>query len=217
MLDMLGSRQQDLLTLLLETKAGLTVDELAKGLAITRNAVRQHLAALEKAGVVVASETRPSGGRPQQLYVLSDKGFELFPRQYALLAKLLVEAAVQEGGSAGLAQRMKNMGLAAGKQLLAEQPLMKAPAERAHKLITLMKQLGYGAKEVPSAGKTTTIEADNCVFHSLARQHPEICQFDLALMSSFAGRPVDHQTCMARGDNVCRFKLGVEDDTDTAV
>ena len=217
MLDMLGSRQQDLLTLLLETKSGLTVDELVNGLAITRNAVRQHLAALENAGVVVASETRPSGGRPQQIYVLSDKGFELFPRQYTLLAKLLVEAVVQEEGSVELAKRMKNMGLAAGKQLQAELPLMKSPAERILKLVIVMKQLGYGAKEVPTGGKTTIIEADNCVFHSLAREHLEICQFDLALMSSFSGQPVDHQACMARGDNVCRFKLGEQDDADTAV
>lgn len=208
MLDLLGSRQQELLTLLLETKSGLTVDELANGLAITRNAVRQHLAALENAGIVVASETRPSGGRPQQLYVLSEKGFELFPRQYTLLAKLLVEAAVQEGGSAGLAKRMKNMGLAASKQLLAEQPVMKAPAERVRKLVIVMKQLGYGAREVAGGGKVAVIEADNCVFHSLAREHLEICQFDLALMSNFSGLPVDHQSCMAKGDNVCRFKLG---------
>lgn len=208
MLDMLGSRQQDLLTLLLETKSGLTVDELASGLTITRNAVRQHLAALENAGVVIASETRPSGGRPQQLYVLSDKGFEMFPRQYTLLAKLLVEAVVQEGGNAGLAKCMKTMGLAASKQLQAEQPLMKTQAERVSKLVSVMKQLGYGAKEVPNAGKTTIIEADNCVFHNLAREHAEICQFDLALMANFSGQPVDHQSCMARGDNVCRFKLG---------
>lgn len=208
MLDMLGSRQQDLLTLLLETKSGLTVDELAAGLAITRNAVRQHLAALENSGVVVASETRPSGGRPQQLYVLSDKGFELFPRQYTLLAKLLVEAVVQDGGSTGLAKRMKTMGLAASKQLQAEQPLMKTQAERVRKLVIVMKQLGYGANEVPSAGKATIIEADNCVFHSLAREHSEICQFDLAFMANFSGQPVDHQSCMARGENVCRFKLG---------
>lgn len=216
MLDLLGSRQQELLTLLLETKSGLTVDELAKGLAITRNAVRQHLAALENAGVVVASETRPSGGRPQQLYVLSDKGFELFPRQYTLLAKLLVETVVHESGSTGLAERMTSMGLAVGKQLLAEQPLMNAPQERVRKLVNLMKQLGYGARVVPTVGDITTIEADNCVFHSLARQYEEVCQFDLAIISSFSGQAVEHQTCMARGDNVCRFKLGVENDIDSA-
>ncbi len=210
MLDMLGSRQQDLLTLLLETKSGLTVDELARGLAITRNAVRQHLAALENAGVVMSNETRPSGGRPQQLYVLSDKGHELFPRQYALLAQLLVQTAIQESGSEGLAARMSKMGLAAGAQLLAGQPLMKTPAERTGRLVVLMKQMGYRARQVAATDDTATLEADNCVFHSLAREHPEICQFDLALMASFSGRPVDHQACMARGDNVCRFKLGGE-------
>ena len=49
MLEILGDRQKKLLQLLLKTKSGLTVDELSGPLQITRNAVRQHLAALDGA------------------------------------------------------------------------------------------------------------------------------------------------------------------------
>lgn len=51
------------------------------------------------------------------------------------------------------------------------------------------------------------IEADNCVFHELAAKHPEICDLDLALMGTFTDSDVDHQECMARGGNVCRFRF----------
>jgi len=45
------------------------------------------------------------------------------------------------------------------------------------------------------------------VFHDLARKNPEVCQFDLALLSTFADSKVDHEECMAKGGNVCRFKF----------
>ncbi len=58
----MGERQKQLLKLLRGSKPGLSVDELSKGLEITRNAVRQHLASLAEAGLVSAGATRPSGG-----------------------------------------------------------------------------------------------------------------------------------------------------------
>ncbi|MCK7509177.1 MAG: hypothetical protein MZV70_37470 [Desulfobacterales bacterium] len=50
-----------------------------------------------------------------------------------------------------------------------------------------------------------TIEASNCVFHHLAAQYPEVCRFDLALLAAFVGTPVEHQECVVRGGQVCRF------------
>lgn len=214
MLDMLSNRQQELLTLLLETKSGLTVDELARGLQITRNAVRQHLAALEGAGVVRASDTRPSGGRPQQLYALSEKGHELFPRQYSLLAGLMLEATILETGQDGLAVRMRSLGDSAAGRLLSELPSHAAGQDRTGRLVVFMKQMGYRARHADYGPDEPVVEADNCVFHDLARQHPEVCQFDLALISRFTGRSVDHASCMVRGDNVCRFRLVAENSTD---
>src|SRR3546814_11691620 len=43
--------------------------------------------------------------------------------------------------------------------------------------------LGYEA--VPARhGDDWQVEAFNCVFHRLARQHPQVCKFDLAYMRS---------------------------------
>jgi len=64
MLEFLGNRRHELMKLLVRSKTGLTVEEIAGHLSITRNAVRQHLAGLMNEGVVATGATRPSGGRP---------------------------------------------------------------------------------------------------------------------------------------------------------
>ena len=79
--------------------------------------------------------------------------------------------------------------------------------ERSEVLATLMDELGYVARAGRDAQGAPLIEADNCVFHALAIKHPEVCEFDLALMSAFTDRQIDHQECMAKNGNVCRFRL----------
>lgn len=206
MLELLGPRQKDLLQLLLRHKDGLTVDELGTRLGVTRNAVRQHLAALTSEGLVVAGASKATGGRPTRLYVLSDKGRGLFPRQYSWLAQLMLESVRQEAGDGGLRQRLVALGNQVGAQLRGQHPALRTRQDKVLKLAELMEQIGYS-----TAGTTvldpTVISADNCVFHDLALKDPEVCHFDLALLASFTGSRVEHQECMARGGHVCRFKF----------
>ena len=206
MLEILGDRQKQLLKQLLKNKSGLTVDELSKGLEITRNAVRQHLAALESDGLVAQGATRPSGGRPQQLYALTGKGKEVFPRHYSWFAQLVIEAIKRERGSEGLSERLGEIGAGVAAQLRSQSPGLETREQKVAKLAVVMDQLGYNAKTT-AAGKAPVIEADNCVFHELAVKNPEICHFDLAMMGAFTDSKVDHQECMARGGNVCRFRF----------
>ncbi len=206
MIEILGIRQKELLRLLLKNKGGLTADELSEQLHITRNAVRQHLAALENDKLVTKGATRPSGGRPEQLYLLSDKGNELFPRHYSWFAQLLVESIQQESGAEGLSKKLGDLGSKVGAQLRNQHPELKTHQEKVRKLSEIMEEIGYSATSTMIEG-ADGILADNCVFHTLSMKNPDICQFDLALLSAFTGSAVDHQECMARNGNVCRFKF----------
>jgi predicted ArsR family transcriptional regulator len=205
-LDTLGERQQQLLSLLLRHKAGLTVDELSAQLRITRNAVRQHLAALERDDLVKRGNTQPSGGRPEQLYLLSDRGAELFPRRYSWFSELLMEAMAAEVGRDAVGARLERMGRDVGRKLRAAGDQSADPASRVAAMAKIMQELGYAAR-VASPEAADTIEASNCVFHHLAAKFPDVCRFDLGLIGSFAGADVDHQECMVRGGRMCRFKL----------
>ena len=207
MIKVMGNRQQALLTLLLRTKTGLTVDELSRGLHVTRNAVRQHLASLANDGLVEAGVSRPSGGRPEQLYVLSDKGLELFPRQYSWFAELVIDTIRDDAGDDVLKERLGRMGERVADQLLAQSQPATEPQEKVQKLARIMQEMGYNTGEAGVIDGQPVIEADNCVFHKLAMKDPEICRFDLAMMARFTDSTIDHQECMARGGNVCRFKF----------
>jgi predicted ArsR family transcriptional regulator len=107
-----------------------------------------------------------------------------------------------EWGADGLRKRLGALGTAVARQLRVQHPGPKNRRQKIAKLAEVMEQLGYNA--TATAG---TIQADNCVFHHLAQKNPEVCQFDLALLSSFTDSKVDHVECMARGGNVCRFKF----------
>lgn len=206
MLETLGERQRQLLLLLLHNKAGLTVDDLSVQLQITRNAVRQHLAALERDDLVKRGDTKPSGGRPEQLYLLSDRGSELFPRRYSWFSELLIEAIASEVGHDAVGAKLEQMGRAVGRQLSGSGQAAPDLGGRVAAMAKIMQELGYAAR-VAEPPATQTIDASNCVFHHLAAKFPEVCRFDLGLIGTFADATVDHQECMVRGGRMCRFKL----------
>lgn len=205
MLELFGRRQQDLLKLLMRNKEGLSKDELAIALDITRTAVGQHLNALEVDGYVRRGEERKTAGRPGQTYVLTGKGTDLFPKQYTWFSGLLLQAMREERGSEGLALWLRQL---AGTIANSLQPRLegKTGQELTDEVVRIMDELAFEARAVSPAGEPA-IEASNCIYHELAKSYPEICQFDMELLSRLTGQGLDHNECMVRGGNVCRFKL----------
>ena len=205
-LKQLGHTQRRMLTALLHHPGGLPVDELMQAAGVTENAVRQHITTLERDGFVVRGDTRPTGRRPQQLYELSRVGRELFPRHYTMLADRVIETIREKYGPEALADLMRELGQQAGADGASR--LQSIPPDRmAAELATLMTELGYEAINRRTAEGNPEVVAYNCVFHHLAEQFPEVCQFDLALMEAATGRKVEHTECMVRGGDVCRFCL----------
>jgi predicted ArsR family transcriptional regulator len=158
-------------------------------------------------GYTAPGETRASGGRPKQLFVLTDKGSEGFPRHYSWFAQLLIEAMAQEHGATGLRTRLGRIAAAVVAQLRRRTPQAGTRREKVVQLSSLMDELGYDARMSKDVGGAPAIEADNCVFHELAMKNPVICHFDLALMSSYTGSKVELHECMAKGGHVCRFRF----------
>jgi DeoR family transcriptional regulator, suf operon transcriptional repressor len=208
MMDAFGERQQALMKLLLRKKQGIGIDEIASELGITRPAIRQHLVALERLGYVEPGELLATGGRPGQTYRLSQKGHDLFPKQYSWFSEVLLEDLHAKLGPVELGRMMERLGKEIGGQNVVQGETLKQRVERAARLLS---ELAYEAetkltgKELP--GAPPVIEASNCVFHSLARRFPEICQFDLALLSRITEAEVIHEQCIIRGGGTCRFRF----------
>lgn len=200
-----SSRQHQILTLLLHEEAGLSIEELSSLLDISRNAIKQHLNGLEKQQLVQEAALTSTGGRPARKYTLTDLGRDQFPKQYSWFSQLLLGEIFNELTIPERERLMRNMGLKLATSL-APQFAGKSDEARAAALIELMQNLGYQAMLESEAG-LFSIKAANCVYHDLAQQYPEICQFDQALIEGVLERKIEQTACMAKQDCNCRFKL----------
>lgn len=202
-----GDTQQRLLRQLLQAREGIGVEELCERLHVSHNAVRQHITALTVRGLVERVEPLATGGRPQARYGLTAEGRELFPRNYGAIAAALISQLHARMGEAEVGAMLQEL----GATVAATQSSLQADSGEAlaRALAQRLDALGYEA--VPARhGDDWQVEAFNCVFHGLARQHPQVCKFDLAYMEATTGRRVHHMECIIRGGQVCRFKLGPE-------
>ncbi|MGZ4959111.1 MAG: helix-turn-helix transcriptional regulator [Methylomonas sp.] len=200
-----GSRQEQLLTLLLNSPAGMSIDEMAAKLDISRNAVKQHLVTLEKQQWVREAALTSTGGRPARSYALTEQGLNRFPKQYAWFCNLLLSNLAGEMSTEALEKLMWNMGVKLAHSL-APQFSHKDPEQKRAALVDLMQSLGYHAELEQTQGHIN-IKAVNCVYHDLAQQHPELCYFDQALITTLLEQPVQQLSCMAKKDCDCRFKI----------
>jgi predicted ArsR family transcriptional regulator len=202
----LGTTQQKLLRRLLIAPEGATVEALCDALGVTHNAIRQHLTALIAAGYVERGSALPTGGRPQSRYVLLPAGRDLFPRNYGLVAASVIEHLYATSGKPAVQALLAAIGTELGAAA-NERIAMAGDDETAAALADQLDALGYEAQAVKRDGEVQ-VEAYNCVFHALAKAHPDICRFDLAFMEAATGRPIHHLECLIRGGHACRFRLG---------
>jgi predicted ArsR family transcriptional regulator len=204
------ARSRDrILGLLLRSEGPLSVRALALRLGISRNAAHQHVAALEREGLVERDTSIRTKGRPSQGYRLSSAGSATFPRQYALIARQLLEELRRHLGPDELRSALQRIGASLADSLPLERNA--DPDEMIRSVAGLMRQLGYASQAVDGVDGPE-IEAHNCVFHDLAMADQSICEVDLALLRSMTGRSVEHRRCMARGERSCRFAFAPRED-----
>ena len=85
----------------------------------------------------------------------------------------------------------------------------KNRAERIDEIVKIMNETGFVARTVPAAGgaKLPRVECKNCVYHDLSKEYPEVCRFDIGFLAGLMGAEVEHQSCMQRGGESCRFRF----------
>ncbi len=202
-----SEKQQRILHFLVKEKQGMTVDQFSKRLEISRSAIHQHMTVLERDGLVRKSASTKTGGRPGTTFVLTEKGVHIFPKHYSLFAELLIKLIKQKLGSEELIEYLKELGVSISetkKEALKNKPI----DEKIKMAVAIMQELGYEAQTTEEEpGKPLMIDAYNCVFHDLAYSNNEVCEMDLALLSSLLDSKIEHCCCMAKGENRCRFKI----------
>ncbi len=204
------STKEQILTFLKRTGGG-TVDEIARGFGLARMTVRQHLAALERDGLVRSREERRRTGRPHLLFSLSDSGQEKFPKRYDRLADLaLQEVALLEADEiAGLNPEEKKKLLL---RKMADRVFHQHEAKVRDKALTdrvaivaeiLREEGGFAEWTAESAG--FEIVDYNCVYRRVADSHRDVCDWHVQLLGKLLDRPVQCSEMMSQGADSCRF------------
>jgi predicted ArsR family transcriptional regulator len=203
----ISSRQYQILEHLLENRNGLSVDELAKRLDISRTGVQQHFVVLERDGYIKKSTLNKTAGRPVTIYVITSKGNNYFPKQYAWFSALILGDLLDTISPEGFKAYMQKLGVKLADQLRGQFE-GKDLNGRVDELALIMSDLGFQVKVgIDAETEQPSIQACNCIYHDLAQKHQEICEFDLALMSSLLNKDVEQLSCMAKGDCNCSFRI----------
>lgn len=200
-----SSRQQALLDALLNHRAGMSVDELAGHLNISRNATNQHLSSLARLDLI-DSDLRPSTrGRPVRGYFLSLQGLELFPRRYAQFSKLLINWIRSNNGERALQNCLSELGKQIAQEYNPRVGALSSLPLKISEVASIMSELGYEATTQTTDDGASEIIASNCVYHQIAAECRQVCELDLSLMETLLEARVDHLECMVRGGHCCRF------------
>lgn len=183
-------------------RAERTVNELADELGLTDNAVRTHLAGLERDGLVAMVGVRRGTGKPAHLYALTPDADGLFPRAYGLVLDALLDVLRERMPGAELDALVREAGRRLGAAHAAARGSLRDRAEAA---VHLLAELG-GVAEVRPDGGVLVIQGFGCPLREAVGEHPEVCRLAAALLAEAVGCPV-RERCERGGTPQCRFEL----------
>jgi predicted ArsR family transcriptional regulator len=185
------------------------VDELARSLGVTDNAVRAHLAALQRDGIVARAGSRPTGRKPAVTYRLTDEGERLFPKAYGLILVRLLDALHGKLRAAEVAELLTGIGRRLGRaQRVAGRAGADEPLDRRlETVVEVFRGLG-GVPVLEPAGDGYVLRGAGCPLAEAVREHPEVCGLAEALVEELTGLPV-RERCEREGTPRCRFEIAV--------
>ncbi|HET8650681.1 MAG TPA: ArsR family transcriptional regulator [Gemmatimonadales bacterium] len=198
-----GSTRNRIVALL--RRGPLTVDQMAKALDLTDNAIRAHLAQLEREGLIEPRERRRGRRKPSVAYGTTAALEQQLSRAYVpLLVELLRELRERLP-----AEALEDALRAVGHRLAESQrPLSGTLAERVTAAGTLLDELG-GATQVQEQAEGWTIEGFGCPLAQAVPGHPEVCAAVESLLGELIGVPVT-ECCDRTADRPrCCFQVGL--------
>jgi predicted ArsR family transcriptional regulator len=195
-----GETRAKLLRLL--RRPGQTITALAGALRLTDNAVRTHIAALERDGIVEHVGTqRDTGGKPARVYALTGEGEELFPKAYAFVLGGLVEEIAGKDGR----ERAIELLRAVGRRAAAGSAPEADPEARVASAAAALRNLG-GDIDVHRTDRGWLLQGYGCALSAVTAKHPEVCALAKALVEEITGQPVTE--CCERGAHPrCGFRI----------
>jgi predicted ArsR family transcriptional regulator len=180
-----------------------SVEELARALDLTDNAVRAQLAQLEREGVVRSVGIRRDGtvGKPATVYGVAPAASALFSSAYAPLLSSLLE----ELGERISPRQLDTVLRSAGRRLAPALPASATFDDRARASAAFLAALGADADLVQTSDGYE-IRGHGCVLSDAVTSCPATCSAVEALLSEVTGTTV-HERCDRANEPRCRFLI----------
>lgn len=179
-----------------------TVDELAQALNITDNAVRGHLATLERDGVVRQRGERRGSGKPSYVYELTPEAEQLFPKAYGPVLRQVLEVLSERLTPEELESMMRTVGARIAARWNIPQGDLQVRLEAA---VEILNELG-GMAELESSVESYCIRGYSCPLAAAVPGHPEVCHLAETLLTDVVGVPIQEH-CDRSGTPRCCFVI----------
>src|SRR3954467_3714014 len=175
-----------------------TVEDLAESLELTDNAVRFHLAALEREGTVRKEGIlrKPAVGQPAALYSLTPAAEDAFSRAYAPVLGATLAELRQDMSTTQLIGFLKRVGRRLAKSFaLSSAPIGRRVAQASGLLnslggITVVEKSPTGFQIVGKACPLArAVESDHCVCAAVTALVAEVVEADVRERCDRSGRP----------------------------
>ncbi len=183
-----------------------TVRSLASVLHLTTTGIRQHLAVLERDGLVKVRETRGRIGRPALVYSLTPAGDALFPHLYDDLSNLLLDEIRALAGTKGLQSVLMRLAHRSADQY-ASRLDGKEITERVDEAVTVLNERGCLADASPGENGDVLINQYTCPFPNVARQHRGVCAMEVEFVKQLTGCDARLTNSLMRGDHCCTYRV----------
>jgi predicted ArsR family transcriptional regulator len=183
-------------------RSPLTANAIAARLGLTHNAVRGHLGALQREGLIRQAGLQPSGSRPAVVYEFVPEAEAIFSRAYIPFVAHLVRVLHERLSQDELDQVMHTV----GRRLAAEWPRFRGPLpKRVTAVSSLLEDLG-ALNEVERLDGGFVIRGYGCLLAEAIDGRPEVCRAMETLLAELLDVPV--QECCDRGTHPrCCFEI----------
>jgi predicted ArsR family transcriptional regulator len=182
-----------------------TVNELADTLTLSDNAVRVHLAGLERDGLVQQKGVRRAIGKPAYVYELSAEAESLFPKAYATVLSEALGYILETSGPEALETFARAVGKRAGARAGRKGATLR---DRVAAAVALLEELG-GLARMEDDEDTILIRGFSCPLAAVVRGNPAACALAEELVSTVIGAPVV-ECCDRTGAPRCAFRVARE-------
>jgi len=187
-------------------RSELTADDLATQLGLTANAVRAHLTAMERDGIVRRVGTRAGTTRPAHLFELTPEVEQLLSRAYVPLLLQMVDVFVHALPARQVNALLRRVGGGLAATLSGGRKPSGSLEARVRQVSTLLnEQLGALTHVERNGGYV--IRGAGCPLSAVTGKYPGVCLAMESAITEIVGSRA-RECCERDGRPRCCFRIG---------